>query len=164
LIPPNLATLLSVLVAYVLFGILESSGVIQREDIPLGGALVGFVVTFWLFMRFYRYLDERSKEQGLKPIVTLIFKKDGEMINVQLDRNKCFYKLRRYEGEKLVDTSEGKISPIPVTDVRGRYYCKPPILLNKDMQITMIFTQQDGKKWEAILDPEDYTLEATPCF
>lgn len=99
-----------------------------------------------------------------KPRVALIFKENDEMINVILDRSNCSYHLKRYVGEKMVDERKGDIDPISVRGLGGRYYCKLPIYTQPEMQITLTLTQQDGKKWEVTLDPEEYTLEATPCF
>ena len=81
-----------------------------------------------------------------------------------LDRSNCSYHLKRYVGEKMVDERKGDIDPISVRGLGGRYYCKLPIYTQPEMQITLTLTQQDGKKWEVTLDPEEYTLEATPCF
>lgn len=97
----------------------------------------------------------------VKPRVSLIFKENDEMINVRLNRSKCSYHLKRYVGEKMVDERKGAIEPISVT--KG-YYCNLPIYIQPEMQITLTLTQEDGKEWEVTLDPEEYTLEATPCF
>lgn len=123
-----------------------------------------FMILLLLSVVLGVFIDRsRHPTSQVKPLVTLFFKENGEMVNVLLDLSNCSYNLKRYVGEKMVEERTGDIVPIPDKDTKGRYHCKLPIYVQPDMLITLSMTQQDGKKWEAILDPEDYTLEATPC-
>jgi len=178
-------SLLSLLVAYITFGILDSTGFIDDERIQLGGAAAGFIVIFMVVSR--RYSSEMEKirrerremleaeekkrremlelgEKGIKPRVTLTFKKNGKKIdNVQLNRSKCFYQIKRYEGEKVVGGEKDIVEVMNDHGEGGGYYIKLPIYMTNDMRIDLILTQIDGNKWEGTLDPEEYIVGAEPC-
>ena len=46
--------LVSLIGAYVTFGLLESTGAIKDEKIQLGGAVAGFVILFYMLSNFYK--------------------------------------------------------------------------------------------------------------
>lgn len=68
----------SLMGAFVTFGILESSGVVQDERIQLGGSVAGFIAIFFAFSRFYNSQMEKVRDEKLRKLAEEL-KKEKEM-------------------------------------------------------------------------------------
>ena len=78
----------SLMGAFVTFGILESSGVVQDEKIQLGGSVAGFIAIFVVFSKFYgSQLDKIRDEDINKLKAELKTDKEKKPLNIVLTFN-----------------------------------------------------------------------------
>jgi len=76
LIPIVVIVVLSLIVAYVLFAVLESTGVLRFEQANFGGAAAGFFFSLWVLKRWYDNLYERylQHQELAKTVADLLAK------------------------------------------------------------------------------------------
>lgn len=72
--------------AFVTFGILESSGVVQDERIQLGGSVAGFLVIFIALSNFYKSQMEKVRDEKVRKL-TEELEKEKKPLTILLEFN-----------------------------------------------------------------------------
>ena len=126
--------IVSLIGAYVTFGLLESSGAIKDEKIQLGGAAAGFVVLFYMLSSFY-------KTQNVEDL-QFVFEFPEEHIPNFNEKINGKWELL-YDG-KRVDGGDILLEKI----LLGGYAWTPPVKIEPKHSIFMeLVEDNNGTRW-----------------
>jgi len=131
----------SLIGAYVTFGLLESTGAIKDEKIQLGGTIVGFVVIFYMLSSFY-------KTQNVSDL-HFTFKFPDEYIPKFNEKINGKWEILN-NGESV---DGGNISVVP--NGGNGWVWRPPVKVEPNSTFYLRLVEDDGKIW--IGKPTSYT-------
>jgi len=130
--------LISLLAAYITFGLLQSTGAVKDEKIQLGGAAAGFIIIFVVFSRFY----SSQMDKLLQTDIQFNLFPAEQALNVKFDWEKIgIYKIIN-KDEEIIKKGDIRLEIQP-----GGLVWKPPAKIAPDYTIIMDLVEKDGKKW-----------------
>jgi len=155
-------SLISLFVAYITFGILQSTGVAKDERIQLGGAAAGFVAVFALINYAYNLqMDKKRKTEKEIRIEEIRIKEqndtesmyrinflfpDGYEANFMQESVNGKYKI--LENGKLIGSGDVSLR------LEHEWIWKPPkIRIKQDYSIELELEDDNHKKWKTKIFP-----------
>lgn len=140
-------SLISLFVAYITFGILQSTGVVKDERIQLGGAAAGFYAVFILFHLLYSsQMEKKTTRETEDSIFQINFVfPDGYDANFMQESVNGKYTILEH-GKQI---GSGDVSLQPEYD----WVWRPQIKIKPDYLIALELEDDNHRKWKTKIIP-----------
>lgn len=167
-------SIISLLVAYITFGILQSTGTYNNGIIQLGGATVGYLVVFISIYKAYSSqmdkarkgrlgeLEEKLERETKCPsdiLFSLVF---GEDVKFDDLKENGHYWIKEGMEEKDDKLLLEFADPDPFLNWPGAWIWRPPVRISSKSTIKLELKEDNGRIWHVKKTPERITIPLRP--